>query len=235
MSCDFPLVYEELKEKMAGEIAMSDSTGSTIKKWREEFGISQQDLSRKMSISPSMISDYESGRRRFPRTITVRRIVDALVEIDLERGGKNVSRFRSSHPDEAVLDIREFSRGISIGEFSEHLMGRIVNSNFDPDRQLYGYTVLDSLKAILSMSAFEYIRLYGWTTERAVIFTSVTYGRSPMIAIRANPLKPAMVVYVRPKGVDELAIKIADIERIPLVRTPLSESELLDRLRELEV
>jgi len=228
-------VHEELKEKIAGEIAMSDAPGSTIKKWREEFGISQQDLSRKMEISPSMISDYESGRRRFPRTLTVHKIVDSIIEIDMERGGRNISRFKFSSLDDAVIDMREFSKGISVAEFAEIVQGTTVNSNFDAERALYGYTIVDSLKAILSMSAFEYIRLYGWTSERAILFTSVSYGRSPMIAIRANPLKPAMVIYVRPKGVDELAIKIADIERIPLVRTPLTEADLADRLRRLEV
>ncbi len=228
-------MHEELKEKIAGEIAMSDSPGATIKKWREEFGISQQDLSRKMGISPSMISDYESGRRRFPRTLTVRKIVDSIIEIDMERGGKNVSRFKFSSMDEAILDMREFFSGIKVPDFAHVIQGTIVNENYDPERALYGYTIVDSIKAILNMSAFEYIRLYGWTSERAILFTSVTYGRSPMIAVRANPLKPAMVIYVRPRDIDELAIKIADIEGIPLVRTPLSEVELIERLRKLEV
>ena len=228
-------MHEELKEKIAGEIAMSDSPGATIKKWREEFGISQQDLSRKMGISPSMISDYESGRRRFPRTLTVHKIVDSLVELDVERGSKNINRFKFSSLNEAIIDLKEFSKGMGISAFIDSIQGSIVNSNFDPERTLYGYTVVDSIKAILGMSASEYIRIYGWSTERALLFTSVTYGRSPMIAIRANPLKPAMMVYVRPKGIDELALKIADIERIPLVRTPLTESDLVERLRRLEV
>ncbi len=214
---------------------MSDEPGATIRKWREEFNVSQQELSRKMEISPSMISDYESGRRKYPRILTVRKIVDALVEIDLERGGRNVNRFTFTAINESILDIKEFSRGVSIEEFAEMLRGDIVNSNYEEGRMLYGYTIIDSVKAILSMSAFEYIRIYGWTSERALIFTSVTYGRSPMVAIRANPLKPAMVAYVRPKSMDELAIKLADIERIPLVRTPLTEKEIIEHMRKTEV
>ncbi len=214
---------------------MSDEPGATIRKWREEFNVSQQELSRKMDISPSMISDYESGRRKYPRILTVRKIVDALVEIDLERGGRNVNRFTFTAINESILDIKEFSRGVSIEEFAEMLRGDIVNSNYEEGRMLYGYTIIDSVKAILSMSAFEYIRIYGWTSERALIFTSVTYGRSPMVAIRANPLKPAMVAYVRPKSMDELAIKLADIERIPLVRTPLTEKEIIEHMRKTEV
>jgi len=147
-------VHEELKEKIAGEIAMSDSPGATIKKWREEFGISQQDLSRKMGISPSMISDYESGRRRFPRTLTVHKIVDSLVELDVERGSKNINRFKFSSLNEAIIDLKEFSKGMGISAFIDSIQGSIVNSNFDPERTLYGYTVVDSIKAILNMSAF---------------------------------------------------------------------------------
>ena len=228
-------MHEELKEKIAGEIAMSDSPGATIKKWREEFKISQQELSKKMGISPSMISDYESGRRRFPRTLTVMKIVNSLIEIDMERGGKNVNRFTFNRINDAIIDIKEFSSGVPIDDFVDAIHGTVMNSNYDPEKPLYGYTMLDSIKAIISMSAFEYIRIYGWTTERALLFTSVTYGRSPMIAVRANPLKPAMMVYVRPKGMDELAVKIADIERIPLVKTPLTEKDLMERLRRLEV
>ncbi len=227
-------MYEDLKEKIAGEIAISDDPGATIRKWREEFGISQQELSKKMDISPSMISDYESGRRKYPRILTVRKIVDALIDIDLEKGGRNVNRFTYNRINECILDMKELTKGISVEEFASLIKGDIISSNYEKERMLYGYTVIDSMKAILTMSAFEYIRIYGWTSERALIFTEVTYGRSPMIAIRANPLKPAMVVYVRPKGVDELAIKLADIERIPLVRTPLPEKELIERLRTLE-
>lgn len=227
-------MYEDLKERIAGEIAISDQPGATIRKWREEFGISQQELSRKMEISPSMISDYESGRRKYPRILTVRKIVDALIEIDLEMGGRNVNRFSSTRINECILDIMEFTKGLSIEDFVSLIKGDILNSNYLKERRLYGYTVIDSLKAILNMSAFEYIKIYGWTSERALIFTEVTYGRSPMIAIRANPLKPAMVVYIRPKSIDELAIKIADIERIPLVRTPLGEKDLISRLRKME-
>ena len=35
---------EQLREKIAGDITLSSDPGRTIRKWREEFGISQQDL-----------------------------------------------------------------------------------------------------------------------------------------------------------------------------------------------
>ena len=57
-------MVNEFKEKIAGEIALSADPGKTIKKWREEFGISQHELADNVGISHSVISDYESGRHR---------------------------------------------------------------------------------------------------------------------------------------------------------------------------
>ena len=79
----------------------------------------------------------------------------------------------------------------------------------------------------------DFVRLYGLTTERALIFTRVNLGRSPMIAIKVTQPKPSVVVMhgLNPKAVDKLAIKIADIEKIPLIISTLeSEEELVSRL-----
>ena len=55
-----------------------------------------------------------------------------------------------------------------------------------------------------------------------------------MIAIRAHPLKPALVVYHRPEHVDELAIRLATLENIPLIRTNLQVPTLVERLEKME-
>jgi putative transcriptional regulator len=54
-----------------------------------------------------------------------------------------------------------------------------------------------------------------------------------MVAIRAHPLKPAMVVFQKPDRVDELAIKLANLERIPLVVTDLTMQKLIATLESL--
>ena len=95
---------------------------------------------------------------------------------------------------------------------------------------VYGYTIVDSLKAILQLNSNDYMKIYGWSTERALIFTDVTFGRSPMIAIRAHPLSPAVVVYQRPGSIDDLAIKLARLESIPLVSTDLDVKDIVERL-----
>jgi len=93
--------------------------------------------------------------------------------------------------------------------------------------------VIDSVRAITSLSSFDYLKIYGWSSQRALVFTGVRFGRSPMIAIRAHPLKPALVVYQKPEQVDELAIRLAELEGIPLVKTQLAIGDLVDKLQSL--
>ena len=75
-----------LAEKIAGEITLSQSPGDTLRKWRRNFAITQTDLSNHMGMSPSVISDYESGRRKSPGIMIVSKIIDALLRIDESRG-----------------------------------------------------------------------------------------------------------------------------------------------------
>ena len=79
---------EQLKVKIAGEISLSPDPGAAMKKWREVFGITQTDLSRYLKITASTISDYESNRRKSPGIGVIKRFVDAIVQIDLEKGGE---------------------------------------------------------------------------------------------------------------------------------------------------
>ncbi|MFG1530708.1 MAG: transcriptional regulator, partial [Thermoplasmata archaeon] len=71
------------------------------------------------------------------------------------------------------------------------------------------------------------------TTQRALIFSQVKYGRSPMVAIRAHPLKPSAVIFSDPGRVDPLAVRLSEVERIPLLTTSLHPAEILTRLERL--
>ncbi len=128
----------------------------------------------------------------------------------------------------------EFAGGVDVDDFIETIGGK----NLNPDRlmvkNIHGYTVVDSVKAILSLGSEDYLKIYGWNTERALIFLNVHYGRSPMVAIRAHPLKPAMVVYQSPDKVDPLAVKLARLEKIPLVATSVPVEEIIARMEKLK-
>lgn len=218
-----------LEEKMAGEITISEDPGAAIRKWREEFGVTKLDLARYLDISPSVISDYESGRRRSPGVSSIKRIVNALVEIDRSRGGNLIRRYTSGVPSDALLDIRDYDHEVALDEIIRAINGTNM-SKVGTSRHVMGYTIVDGIKAILSFSYSEYSVLYGWSSQRVICFTEVKMGRSPMIAIRVHPLKPAAVVYIQAGRIDELAVKLAEIENIPLITTELDPQTVSRKL-----
>jgi len=224
---------DQVREKIAGEICLSDEPGKTIRKWREQFKISQQELSKHLGVSPSVISDYEAGRRKSPGIVTVRKIVDALLDIDEKTGGNILKQYSLASKTDSIISIKEFAVEVLATDLVAKIDGEVLTPAISLDKHIHGYTVIDSVRAITSLSSFDYLKIYGWSSQRALIFTGVRFGRSPMIAIRAHPLKPALVVYQKPEQVDELAIRLAELEGIPLVRTQLAVGELVDKLQSL--
>ena len=224
----------EFREKIAGEITLSSEPGRTIRKWREEFKLSQHQLADAMGISHSVISDYESGRRKSPGVNVIRRMVDAFIRLDAENGSSVASRYLPDMKLECIIAMDEFPEGVDEQRFIEAVGGKNLNNEKMPAKRVHGYTIVDSLKAILSLGSEDYLKIYGWSIERAIIFTNVHFGRSPMVAIRAHPLTPAMVVYQQPEKTDPLAIKLAKLEGIPLVVTKLSVEDIIKKMNTLK-
>ncbi len=226
---------DSIEERICGEIVMSESTGGAMKKWREIFGISQVELARYLKISASTISDYEGNRRTSPGIAVVRRFVKAIMDIDAQKGSeviKNLQKFQNTTEQQTpAYYIHDFSSPISGVDFARLVEAKIAaNPNYLDNVKLFGYTILDSLKIILDVAPNDYPKLFGTTTERAFIFDQVSTGRSPMVVIRVAPIKPKIVVIQNVEAVDKLAIKIAQIERIPLLTTKLSAEEIRARL-----
>ncbi|MCQ2078930.1 MAG: helix-turn-helix domain-containing protein [archaeon] len=225
---------DEFREKIAGEITLAAEPGKAIRKWREEFGLSQYELADAMEVSHSVISDYESGRRKSPGVAVIRKMVDAFLRLDEEKGSPVTTKYMPDSRLDCVIAMGEYPQGVDEGAFIRAITGENINPVKTPAKRIYGFTIVDSLKAILSLSSQDYLKIYGWSTERALIFTDVHYGRSPMVAIRAHPLTPAMVVYQRPDQTDKLAVKLAELEGIPLVVTDLDVDRLIERLSALK-
>ena len=81
------LAKHNLAKRIAGEIVLSSEAGKIIQKWRNVFKIPQRRLADEMKIMPSVISDYENGRRKSPGIKMVKKIVDAMIAIDERLGG----------------------------------------------------------------------------------------------------------------------------------------------------
>ncbi|MFX1319469.1 MAG: helix-turn-helix domain-containing protein [Promethearchaeota archaeon] len=237
---------ENLLRSIAGEITLAENPGRVMKKWREQFNIAQHELALHLSISPSVISDYESGRRKSPRVETIRKFAQGLIEIDESRGGQIVSAFirllGQEIPSEILLDIREFPAAIPAQLLIDHLECKTIVPDTVPDREIFGYTTVDSLRAILQLTPDQMVKLYGATPNRAAIFTHVSTGRSPMVAIRTSQMglgsavRPSIVILQGPRKVDPVASKIAKVENIPLYLSLFKKTEdLIRRLRSFKL
>jgi len=230
-----PSLREVLARRIAGEIILSSSPGATMRKWRELFAVSQMRLSEKMAVSSSLISDYEGGRRKSPGAKFVRRFVWAILKIDEERGGRFIHEFAklTSSPSNAILDLREFPIPVRVEYLCKAIQGEVIACSSLNVKEVLGYTVVDSKKAVETLSGLEFSQLFGATTERALIFTHAENGISPMLSVRMSNLKPRVVVFHGSRP-DEYSINLAEYDRIPLIYSNLpSVEQLVKSLRKL--
>ena len=228
---------EQLKVKIAGEIALSPNPGAAMKKWREVFGINQGELAEFLNITASTISDYEGNRRKSPGIAVIKRFVDALFEIDQKKGGELIKRFKEAEPEQKFFDAVEFGKSIPAPEFVRLIDGKAVAcAKKVEDTSIYGCTILDSIKIILELPYESFIKIYSTTSQRALIFTRTGAGRSPMVAVRIAPIKPALIVLhdVAPDKVDKLAVRIAESEGIPLLVTRKPIADVMKALKTIK-
>lgn len=218
---------------IAGDVVVSDSPGDTMRKWRERIAVKQAILAREMGLSPSVLSDYESGRRASPGVGFIKKYVYALVKLD-QNHHKLLQREVEPQDKSAILAIGEFKEPVGARRLLQLVDGSVVTGEEKLDTKIYGYTVLDSIKTIYALSGFDFYKIYGATTERLLVFTKVGLGRSPMVAIRVVHLKPRMVVLHGPKEIDQVGKALAEKERIILsLAGPKPETEIIRLLGSL--
>jgi putative transcriptional regulator len=210
-----------------------------MRKWRLIFGLTQKDVASAMGISSPVLSDYEKGKRRSPGINFVSRFVRSLIDLDLQRGGKVVHKMfeGTMKLQHSVIDMVEFPEPVELMRVVEAVAGVPLTLPNEVSGHVYGYTVIDSLAAITELGPYDFVNLFGRNSMRAMVFTNVTSGRSPMVAIRVFPLKPKTVILhgpKRPDAVDELAKRLSEIERIPLIlSTANSVESMIKSLRSL--
>jgi putative transcriptional regulator len=225
---------DRLAERIAGEVVWSEEPGATLRKWRSDFDVAQADLAAELGVSPSVVSDYEGGRREHPGIGVVRRYVDALLCIDERRGSDRIRQYArvvdAGFTGDAVLDLREYSRAVPISDVEAAIGAeRVVDGE---QETVNGHTVIDSIAAISQFSTEEFVRLYGQSTSRVLVFTGVTRGESPLVALRVvTPTPHAVVLH----GIDradlwEHAPELARLDGYSLAVTDVPMDHLLDGL-----
>jgi len=226
-----------LAKRIAGEIVLSGHPGQTMRKWRGLLSVSQIEMANILDLSPSVISDYETGRRKSPGSGFIKRYVDSLLDIDESRGGEYIRQLSriTLDPSDVFSDIREFMAPVSIQEIVEAVEGDLYNGDDQLEQDVFGYTVVDSVKAIMMLSGLDFYRIFGTTSERALIFTGVSRGRSPMIAVKISPFKPRVIIlHGVIEEIDPLAVQLAKHEGIPLVVSRMENVDILiDSLKDL--
>jgi putative transcriptional regulator len=236
--------YEDLAQGIAGEIALSEEPGRVMRKWRERYQVPQKELAEYLTISPSVISDYESGRQTSPRVETIRKFVDSLLLLD-QRRGSPVSRglkriVGTGITPDILLDFRRFPASAKAKDFCEYLQCKIVAGKDFIEREIWGYTAINSVAAILRLDIKQLRELYRQTVGRTAIFANVSSGRSPMVAVKSsqigsrNAAKPALIILhgLDPSKVDIVGLRIAETEEIPLaVSTIKGVDQLVKTLR----
>lgn len=232
-----PNSREDLARRMSGEVVLSDDPGATLRKWRDDFDISQTTLAEQLDVSPSVVSDYESGRRQSPGIAVVRRIIEALLDVDETRGGEHVRQYTrvlsAGFESDVVYDLQEYSTPVSIERFHSAINGQEIVAG--RQHSIAGHTVINSIEAITRLSSEEFYRLYGQSTNRALVFTDVTRGESPLVALRVVTPTPTAVVLHGLNGDDlwEHASALANVDGYSLATTELELDEMLEKLRNI--
>ncbi|WP_290814584.1 helix-turn-helix domain-containing protein [Halovivax sp.] len=225
---------EQLAEKIAGEITLSEDPGATLRKWRTDFDVAQTELAAELDVSSSVVSDYESGRRESPGIGVIRRLVEGLIAIDERRGGERIRQYArvlsAGFESDVVHDLQEYSTALPLSRFYRTIDATEVEpGNHD---RISGHTVIDSVRAITRLSSEEFVRLYGQSTNRALVFTGVTGVSRGLVALRVvTPTPNAVVLH----GIDdddlwEHAGDLARIDGYSLAVTETPLEEVLDRL-----
>lgn len=227
----------DLAEKIAGEVTLSEDPGATLRKWRTDFEVPQTDLASQLDVSPSVVSDYESGRRENPGIGVIQRIVTALLDIDEEGGGEHIRQFTrvlsAGFDSEVVHDLREYPANIPLDRYFEAIGAtELVRGKRDT---VAGHTVIDSIQAIRRLSGDEFYDLYGESTNRALVFTNVTRGESPLVALRVvKPTPHAVVLHGIEEGdLWEYATDLARIDGFSLAVCPTDLESMLEGHREI--
>ena len=226
---------------MAGEITLSKEPGKSMRKWREIFGVTQIELAEHLGISSSTISDYEGGRPHSPGIGVIKRLISSLIEIDKKRGSQIGKKLEGELVEEVKpYTLHEFFESVPAEEFLKKVKAKVVSGKGRvQDSKIFGYTMIDSVKAIVEVPVQDYLHIFGKTPNRALIFSNVSTGRSPLIAVKIGKfsvdMKPSLIILHGIEQVDELAVKIAEAEKIPLAITSTPMNEIVESLKEFEV
>ena len=110
---------------------MMDQMGKRIKLKRESLGFQMNELSSKIGVTPSLISQIESGKA-YPSIVTLKKVADALHTTvgDLIGENEDLDHHPLLKPDERRF-VKKNTKGTSLHMLSYH----------DPSKQIEPYII----------------------------------------------------------------------------------------------
>jgi putative transcriptional regulator len=167
----------------------------------------------------------------------VRRVVEGLLDIDESRGGARLRQYArvlsAGFDGDVVRDLREYPTAVPLDTLYDAIGAEEL---VEGDRTtVSGHTVINSVQAIKRLSSEEFYRLYGKSTNRALVFSEVTRGEAALVAMRVvNPKPNAVVLH----GLDredlwEHAPALARMDGLSLAISGVDDDDLLGGLRGL--
>jgi putative transcriptional regulator len=158
----------------------------------------------------------------------------ALLALDERNGGQTITAYVrlmdvSLVDLNIVLAMSDFHTPMTLDDFCKRLKCTIETGKELLKREIFGYTLVDVERAVKELSSEAFLKLFGATTERCLIFTKVNTGRAPMIAIKSQEFKPTLVVLHGVGKVDRLALELSEQMRIPLAISKIGSIDALVR------
>lgn len=235
---DRSTTVEKLSKYIAGEIALSENPGEAMKKWRDLFGVSQTQLAAQIGVSPSMISDYESGRRKHPGSSTIKKFVEALIGLDENKGFRVVRSFAKifvESPPGVVLETCRLKNPVTGRDVVKTVAGEVVTNEELLTGGIHGYMVVDTNRLLLLGSEEVNLVLAG-SKGWALILTNVENPGPVLAVVRVLGVQPGLVVLqsLSDLSLDELSIKMSELGGFPLVVSKhVGVEKMLKALRRL--
>lgn len=100
-----PAWAPEALRTMAADFVLAPSFAAELRRHRQLVGLSQSELAGVLAMNPSVISDYEQGRRESPGIATVRKLCEALLGVQAKRGQLHTATVVQIHRPLRVLDL----------------------------------------------------------------------------------------------------------------------------------
>lgn len=174
---------QELFQKILGDVAANEEYGLVMKKWRELFGVTQMQVANELGVKPSVISDYESNRRKSPGIVFIRKYVLALLKLKSSAAHEEIKKQIDITKESNNLLIRNFTKPKPSSRIIRLFNAKLLTKN--NDLLINGCVFfLDNISKLLTrLPTYKLLRELKKGGKYCYVFSNVKSGRIPLIML----------------------------------------------------